>query len=90
MKLIQNLIFAAAACALSAGASAVTITGTPVAAPAGEMTHAQRSAEKKQIEADEKTAKADCKKLKGAEASACKKKAEANEKSAEADLKAKK
>ena len=44
----------------------------------------------KQIEANEKMALAECKKLKGAEKKACKKEAEAKEKAAMAQVKAKK
>jgi hypothetical protein len=54
----------------------------------GKMTREQYKAAKKQIEADEKMAKAACEKLKGAEESACKKDAEAKEKTAMAELKA--
>ena len=53
------------------------------------MTSAERRAAKKQIDADEKMAKAACKKLRGSEKRSCKKDAEAKEKAAEADLKAK-
>ena len=53
------------------------------------MTRAERSAAKKQIKADEKTAKAACKKMTGAEKSACNKDADAKEKMAKAELKAK-
>lgn len=59
-------------------------------APVMKETRAERKAEKKQIEATEKTALAECKKLKGAEKKACKKQAEAQEKAAMTELKAKK
>jgi hypothetical protein len=69
---------------------ATTTTTTVTPAPAVKETRAERKAEKKQIEATEKTALAECKKLKGAEKKACKKQAEAQEKAARAELKAKK
>ena len=62
---------------------------TPDAMPAAKMTRAERSAAKKQINADEKTAMAACKKLAGAEKTACKKDANAKDKMAKAELKAK-
>ena len=55
--------------------------------PGGKLTPAEYKAEKKHIEADEKMAKAECKKLHGAHESACKKEAEAKEKMAMANLK---
>jgi hypothetical protein len=57
--------------------------------PAVKATRAERKAEKKQIEANEKMALAECKKLKGDEKKACKKQAEEQEKTATAALKAK-
>jgi Ni,Fe-hydrogenase III small subunit len=104
MSLLKNLMFAGA-CALSGGVFAASHTAAPAAAPMApaattpaatapaampaKMTHAERKAAKKQIDADEKMAKAECKKLSGAEKSACKKEASAKEKTAKAELKAK-
>ena len=70
-----------------AAPAASTTTKTDTAST--KMTRAERSAAKKQIDADEKMAKAACKKLSGAEKSACKKDASAKEKMAKAELKAK-
>lgn len=78
-------VFAAAP--QTAPAPAATVV-TP--APVVKETRAERKAEKKQIEATEKMAMAECKKLKGAEKKACKKDAEAKEKASMAELKAKK
>ena len=99
MKSIFKLSVAALlVCATSA--FAVTTQTTPPATsatataaqstPVVKETRAERKAEKKQIEANEKTAMAECKKLKGAEKKECKKQAEAQEKTATAELKAKK
>jgi Spy/CpxP family protein refolding chaperone len=66
--------------------SATTTTTTTTT----QATPAQRKAAKKQIEADEKAAMAECKKLKGDERKACRQQAEAKEKAATADLRAKK
>lgn len=97
MKFIQSLV-AIAVCATSFSVFAAAHTAAPAAAPgaapaaaapAVKMTRAERSAAKKQIEADDKMAKAACKKLNGAEKSTCKKEASAKEKSAKAALKAK-
>jgi hypothetical protein len=71
-------------------APAAAPAAAPMAAPGAKMTSAEYKAAKKQVKADEKMAKAECKKLKGADKSACKKEAEAKEKSAMADLKARK
>jgi hypothetical protein len=70
--------------------SATTTTTTTQPAPVMKETPAQRKAERKQIKADEKTALAECKKLKGAERKTCRQQAEAKEKAAMVDLKAKK
>jgi hypothetical protein len=59
-------------------------------APGAKLTSAEYKAAKKQVSADEKMAKAECKKLSGDQKSACKKEAEAKEKTAMADLKARK
>lgn len=80
-------VFAAPPQATPAPAPAAAVV-TP--APAVKMTRAERKAEKKQIEANEKMALAECKKMNGAEKKACKKDAEAKEKAALAELKAKK
>lgn len=83
MKAVQTLVFTSL-CAMAGIAAAATDS-----MHAAKMTHAERSAAKNQIDADEKTAKAACKKLSGAEKSACKKEASAKEKMAKAELKAK-
>ena len=101
MTLLKNLMFVGI-CAMSGGVFAASHTAAPAAAPMApaatattpdampaKMTHAERKAAKKQIDADEKMAKAECKKLSGAEKSACKKDASAKEKMAKAELKAK-
>ena len=79
-------VFAAPPQAAPAPAPAATVA-TP--APVVKLTRAERKAEKKQIDATEKTALAECKKMNGAEKKACKKEAEAKEKAALAELKAK-
>jgi hypothetical protein len=97
---VTGTVFAAAHTA-APGTTSMAPAAAPTMAPgavspmapstnsAMKMTHAQRKAAKKQIDADEKMAKAECKKLSGSEKRACKKEAEAKEKIAEADLKAK-
>lgn len=105
LLLVSGAAFATGQATAPATAKTTTVHSTTTTAPAatttmpaatttttttGNMTHAQYKAAKKQIEADEKTAKAACKKMKGAEASACKKDAEAKEETAMADLKARK
>ena len=82
---ISASVFAAPPQAAPAPAATVV---TP--APVVKETRAERKAEKKQIEATEKMALAECKKMKGAEKKACKKDAEVKEKAAMAELKAKK
>lgn len=71
-------------------ATAPAATAPVAQATLVKETWAELKAEKKQIKATEKMAKAECKKLKGADKSTCKGNAGAQEKAAMVDLKAKK
>lgn len=97
LLLVSGAAFATGQATAPATAKTTTVQSTTTVPAAtttttttGKMTHAEYKAAKKQIEADEKMAKAECKKLKGAEERACKKEADAKEKTAMADLKARK
>jgi hypothetical protein len=85
MFVLSSSAFAGSPQATPAPAATTAAPATPVV----KETRAEKKAEKKQIEADEKMAMAECKKLKGAEKKACKKDAEAKEKAAMAELKKK-
>jgi Skp family chaperone for outer membrane proteins len=88
LLLLSTSVFAATPPATPAATAPAATVVQP--APAVKETRAERKAEKKQIEATEKAAMAECKKLKGDEKKACKKEAEAQEKVSKAELKAKK
>lgn len=80
----------AAVLVFAASSSVMAQTAPAGPAPGAKLTSAEYKAAKKQVSADEKMAKAECKKLSGDQKSACKKEAEAKEKTAMADLKARK
>jgi len=80
-----QLSMIAAAFVLSA--SSFAMAQQPGPPPGAKLTSAEYKAAKKQISADEKMAKAECKKQSGEHESACKKEAEAKEKMAMANLK---
>lgn len=89
MKTQISMIAAALTLVASSFAVAQTAPATGPA-PGAKLTSAEYKAAKKQVSADEKMAKAECKKLSGDQKSACKKEAEAKEKMSMADLKARK
>jgi hypothetical protein len=82
LLMASSAAFAATQTSAPAGAHA------PSAAQASAPTKAEAKAEKQQIRADEKTALAGCKTMKGAEKSACKKDAVAKAQTARAHMKA--
>lgn len=88
-KLAGAALLMASTAAFAAPQAAAPANAHPAAAAhASAPTKTEVKAEKKQITADEKTALANCKTMKGAEKSACKKDAVAKAQHARAHLKA--